>query len=191
MLDIFKKIFGTKNDRELRRLEPILRRINELEPSLQALSDTELRVKTDEYRTRHQNGESLDSLLPEAFATVREASRRVLNKRHFDVQLLGGMVLHEGKIAEMRTGEGKTLTATSPLYLNALSGKGAHLVTVNEYLASTQSEEMGRVYNALGMTVGVITSGLSDSERKAAYACLLYTSPSPRDRQKSRMPSSA
>lgn len=171
MLDIFKKIFGTKNDRELRRLEPILRRINEMEPRLQALSDSELRAKTDEYRARYQKGETLDSLLPEAFATVREASRRVLGKRHFDVQLLGGMVLHEGKIAEMRTGEGKTLTATAPLYLNALTGKGAHLITVNEYLASTQAEEMGRVYNALGMSVGVIMSGLSDSERKTAYAC--------------------
>ena len=171
MLDIFKKIFGTKNDRELRRLEPVLRRINELEPTLQALSDDQLRAKTDEYRSRYQKGESLESLIPEAFATVREASRRVLNKRHFDVQLLGGMVLHEGKIAEMRTGEGKTLTATAPLYLNALTGNGAHLVTVNEYLASTQAEEMGRVYNALGMTVGVITSGLDDRERRNAYAC--------------------
>jgi preprotein translocase subunit SecA len=171
MFDIFKKIFGTKNDRELRRLEPILRRINEMEPALQALSDADLRAKTDEYKARYAKGESLDSLLPEAFATVREASRRVLNKRHFDVQLLGGMVLHEGKIAEMRTGEGKTLTATAPLYLNALTGKGAHLVTVNEYLASTQSEEMGRIYGALGMTVGVITSGLSDRERMNAYAC--------------------
>ncbi|NBX16527.1 MAG: preprotein translocase subunit SecA [Proteobacteria bacterium] len=171
MLDIFKKIFGTKNDRELRRLEPVLRRINELEPTLQALTDDQLRAKTDEYRSRYQKGESLESLIPEAFATVREASRRVLNKRHFDVQLLGGMVLHEGKIAEMRTGEGKTLTATAPLYLNALTGNGAHLVTVNEYLASTQAEEMGRVYNALGMTVGVITSGLDDRERRNAYAC--------------------
>jgi preprotein translocase subunit SecA len=171
MLDIFKKIFGTKNDRELRRLEPVLRRINELEPTLQALNDDQLRAKTDEYRSRYQKGESLESLIPEAFATVREASRRVLNKRHFDVQLLGGMVLHEGKIAEMRTGEGKTLTATAPLYLNALTGNGAHLVTVNEYLASTQAEEMGRVFNALGMTVGVITSGLDDRERRNAYAC--------------------
>ena len=171
MLDIFKKIFGTKNDRELRRLEPVLRQINELEPMLQSLTDDELKAKTDEYKKRYQNGATLDSLIPEAFATVREASRRVLNKRHFDVQLLGGMVLHEGKIAEMRTGEGKTLTATAPLYLNALTGKGAHLVTVNEYLASTQAEEMGRVYNALGMTVGVITSGIDDRERRNAYAC--------------------
>jgi preprotein translocase subunit SecA len=171
MLDIFKKFFGTKNDRELRRLEPILRRINMMEPQFQALSDAALQGKTAEYRNRLQKGESLDSLLPEAFATVREASRRVLNKRHFDVQLLGGMVLHEGKIAEMRTGEGKTLTATAPLYLNALTGRGAHLVTVNEYLAGSQAEEMGRVYNALGMSVGVITSGLSDRERQDAYGC--------------------
>ena len=171
MLDIFKKFFGTKNDRELRRLEPILRRINMLEPQLQALSDDALRARTAEFRERLKKGEPLDSLLPEAFATVREASTRVLKKRHFDVQLLGGMVLHEGKIAEMRTGEGKTLTATAPLYLNALTGRGAHLITVNEYLAGSQAEEMGRIYTALGMTVGVITSGLSDRERQAAYAC--------------------
>jgi len=171
MLDIFKKFFGTKNDRELRRLEPILRRINILEPQLQALSDVALRARTEEFRERLKKGVPLDSLLPEAFATVREASTRVLKKRHFDVQLLGGMVLHEGKIAEMRTGEGKTLTATAPLYLNALNGRGAHLITVNEYLAGIQAEEMGRIYTALGMTVGVITSGLSDRERQAAYAC--------------------
>ena len=171
MLDLFKKFFGTKNDRELRRLEPILRSINLMEVQFQALSDEALRNKTAEFRERLSKGSPLESLLPEAFATVREASRRVLNKRHFDVQLLGGMVLHEGKIAEMRTGEGKTLTATAPLYLNALTGRGAHLVTVNEYLATSQAEEMGRVYNALGMSVGVITSGLSDRERQAAYAC--------------------
>jgi preprotein translocase subunit SecA len=171
MLDIFKKFFGTKNDRELRRLEPTLRRINLLEQDMMALSDDALRGKTAEFKARLAQGESLNALLPEAFAAVREASRRVLNKRHFDVQLLGGMVLHEGKIAEMRTGEGKTLTATAPLYLNALTGRGAHLVTVNEYLASSQAEEMGRVYNALGMSVGVITSGLSDRERQAAYGC--------------------
>lgn len=171
MLDILKKFFGTKNDRELRRLEPILRRINILEPQLEALSDDALRARTEEFRDRLKKGESLDSLLPEAFATVREVSTRVLKKRHFDVQLLGGMVLHEGKIAEMRTGEGKTLTATAPLYLNALNGRGAHLITVNEYLAGSQAEEMGRIYKALGMTVGVISSGLSDRERQAAYAC--------------------
>ncbi|MEY4065615.1 MAG: hypothetical protein RIR26_1823 [Pseudomonadota bacterium] len=171
MLDIFKKFFGTKNDRELRRLEPTLRRINLMEQDMMALSDEALRGKTAEFRGRLAQGETLDALLPEAFAAVREASRRVLNKRHFDVQLLGGMVLHEGKIAEMRTGEGKTLTATAPLYLNALTGRGAHLVTVNEYLAGSQAEEMGRVYGALGMTVGVITSGLSDRERQTAYAC--------------------
>lgn len=171
MLDIFKKFFGTKNDRELRRLEPTLRRINTMEPEFQALTDEQLRSKTDEFKNRLASGETLQSILPEAFATVRETSRRVLNKRHFDVQLLGGMVLHEGKIAEMRTGEGKTLTATAPLYLNALTGRGAHLVTVNEYLASSQAEEMGRIYTALGMTVGVITSGLSDRERREAYAC--------------------
>ena len=171
MLDIFKKFFGTKNDRELRRLEPTLRRINTMEPEFQSLSDEQLRAKTEEFKSRLAAGETLQAILPEAFATVRETSRRVLNKRHFDVQLLGGMVLHEGKIAEMRTGEGKTLTATAPLYLNALTGRGAHLVTVNEYLASSQAEEMGRIYSALGMSVGVITSGLSDRERRDAYAC--------------------
>ena len=171
MLDIFKKFFGTKNDRELRRLEPTLRRINTMEPEFQSLSDEQLRAKTEEFKSRLAAGETLQAILPEAFATVRETSRRVLNKRHFDVQLLGGMVLHEGKIAEMRTGEGKTLTATAPLYLNALTGRGAHLVTVNEYLANSQAEEMGRIYSALGMSVGVITSGLSDRERRDAYAC--------------------
>lgn len=170
MLNALKKIFGTRNDRELRRYAPVIARINSLEAQLSQLSDEALREKTSEYKARHANGESLASLLPEAFATVREASKRVLKKRHFDVQLIGGMVLHEGKIAEMRTGEGKTLTATAPAYLNALSGKGCHIITVNEYLASTQSVEMGQVFNFLGMTVGCILSQMSDRDRQAAYA---------------------
>lgn len=170
MFDVLKKIFGTKNDRELRRIEPILRRINSLEPAMEQLSDDQLKAKTAEFRARYAKGEKLESILPEAFAVVREASRRVIGQRHFDVQLIGGIVLHEGKIAEMRTGEGKTLTATCPLYLNAISGKGAHLVTVNEYLASFQSQWMGKIFTFLGLTVGCIVSQLSDDERREAYA---------------------
>lgn len=171
MLNILKSLFGTKNDRELRKIAPILTKINLLESHLEKLTDSELKAKTDEFKTRHKNGESIDSLLPEAFAVVREASKRCLGKRHFDVQLIGGYVLHQGKIAEMRTGEGKTLTATAPVYLNALSGKNVHVVTVNEYLASTQSEEMGKLYSFLGLTTGCIFSGMSDEERQRAYAC--------------------
>ncbi|RDB36285.1 MAG: preprotein translocase subunit SecA [Spirobacillus cienkowskii] len=171
MLNILKSLFGTKNDRELRKIAPILTKINLLESHLEKLTDSELKAKTDEFKTRHKSGESIDSLLPEAFAVVREASKRSLGKRHFDVQLIGGYVLHQGKIAEMRTGEGKTLTATAPVYLNALSGKNVHVVTVNEYLASTQSEEMGKLYSFLGLTTGCIFSGMSDEERQKAYAC--------------------
>ncbi|BBH53619.1 preprotein translocase subunit SecA [Fluviispira sanaruensis] len=171
MLNILKSLFGTKNDRELRNTAPILTKINMLEAKMQLLSDSELKGKTVEYKARYKKGETLDSLLPEAFATVREASKRCLGKRHFDVQLIGGFVLHQGKIAEMRTGEGKTLTATAPVYLNAISGKGVHVVTVNEYLASTQSEEMGRLYTFLGLTTGCILSGMNDHQRQEAYAC--------------------
>lgn len=171
MLNILKSLFGTKNDRELRKIAPILTKINTLEAKMQTLTDDELKAKTQEFKTRYQNGETLDSLLPEAFAVVREASKRSLGKRHFDVQLIGGSVLHQGKIAEMRTGEGKTLTATAPVYLNALTGKGVHVVTVNEYLASTQSQEMGRLYSFLGLTTGCILNGMSDSERQEAYRC--------------------
>ncbi|MFO7785525.1 MAG: preprotein translocase subunit SecA [Thermodesulfobacteriota bacterium] len=168
---LFKGIVGSKNDRELKRLEPHVKVINELEPGFQALSDAELRAKTDEFRGRLEQGETLDDLLPEAFAAVREASVRALGMRHFDVQLIGGMVLHQGKIAEMKTGEGKTLAATLPLYLNALTGKGAHLVTVNDYLARRDAEWMGVIYNFLGLSVGVILHGMDDAERKAAYGC--------------------
>jgi preprotein translocase subunit SecA len=169
MFGILEKIFGTKNDRELRHLSPILNRVNDLEEKTMGLSDEELMAQTARFKERIAQGESLDSLLPEAFATVREASRRASGKRHFDVQVIGGIVLHQGKISEMKTGEGKTLTATLPSYLNALSGKGAHVVTVNEYLASTQSVEMGQVYSRLGMTVGCILNGMSDTERRDAY----------------------
>ena len=149
-LKVLKKIFGSRNERLLKRLSRVVARINALEPEFESLSDAELQAKTAEFRQRLNEGASLDDLLVEAFATVREASRRVLEMRHFDVQLIGGMVLHEGKIAEMRTGEGKTLVATLPAYLNALTGKGVHIVTVNDYLASRDAEWMGQVYAFLG-----------------------------------------
>lgn len=169
MFGMLQSIFGTKNDRELRHLSPILQSVNDLEQAMMNLSDDDLAAQTAKFRERYSKGESLDRLLPEAFATVREASRRTLQKRHFDVQVLGGIVLHQGKIAEMKTGEGKTLTATLPSYLNAVSGKGAHVITVNEYLASTQSQEMGQIFQRLGMTVGCVLNGMNDRERKAAY----------------------
>ncbi len=171
MVNLLKYLFGTKNDRELRKITPLLSKINLLETALAKLSDTDLQAKTKEYKARYQKGETLDSLLPEAFATVREASKRSLGKRHFDVQLIGAAVLHEGKIAEMRTGEGKTLTATAPVYLNALTGNGVHVITVNEYLASTQSQEMGKLYAFLGLTTGCILSHMRDEHRQLAYAC--------------------
>src|SRR2546425_3072076 len=171
MLDtILAKVVGTQNERELKRLRPIVMEINAVEPAIAALSDDQLRAKTVEFRQRLANGETLDDLLHEAFAVVREAGRRVLNMRHFDVQLIGGAVLHHGKIAEMKTGEGKTLVATLPAYLNALDGKGVHVVTVNDYLARRDSEWMGRIYRFLGMTVGVIQHDLNDAERQVAYA---------------------
>ena len=202
------KVFGTKNEREVKRLLPRVAAINALEPGIQKLSDDQLRGKTEEFRARIQERLSsiddepdaapgadipnadlnsdrqkqietqrdevlkavLDEILEEAFAVVREAGKRVLNMRHFDVQLIGGMVLHEGKIAEMKTGEGKTLVATLPVYLNALSGRGVHVVTVNDYLAKRDSEWMGKLYGFLGLTVGVIVHDLDDEERRAAYA---------------------
>ncbi len=166
------KIFGTRNERYLRSLRPKLKKCNALEPQMKALSDEEIPAKLAEYRDQVQNGgRSLDDVLPEVFALVREASSRVMGMRHYDVQLIGGMVLHAGKIAEMKTGEGKTLVATLPVVLNALSGKGVHVVTVNDYLARRDAEWMGRLYNFLGLSVGVIVQGLNDDERKAAYAC--------------------
>ena len=169
ILNFALKLFGSSNERALRRLQGRVTPINALEEKFSALSDDALKAKTAEFKERVASGESLDSLLPEAFATVREAAKRVLGMRPFDVQLIGGMVLHEGKIAEMRTGEGKTLMATMPVYLNALSGKGVHVVTVNDYLAKRDSAWMGRIYNFLGLSVGVITANLSDMERQAAY----------------------
>ncbi|WP_028551016.1 preprotein translocase subunit SecA [Paenibacillus sp. UNC451MF] len=171
MLGLVKKIFGDSNEREVKRLWKTVDAINQLEPSIEVLSDEELRHKTVEFRERLEQGEDLDDLLPEAFAVVREASKRVLGKRHYDVQLIGGMVLHEGRIAEMRTGEGKTLVGTLPVYLNALLGKGVHVVTVNDYLAQRDSGEMGRVYEFLGMSVGVNLNSLEHGQKQAAYAC--------------------
>jgi preprotein translocase subunit SecA len=170
MLSVARKIFGTANDRKLKPLRARVNRINALEPIMEALSDQSLRGKTQEFRKRLADGAALDSLLEEAFAVVREAAKRVNNMRHFDVQLMGGMVLHSGAIAEMRTGEGKTLVATLAAYLNALEGKGVHVITVNDYLARRDSEWMGRIYGALGMTTGVVVHGVTDEERKAAYA---------------------
>ncbi len=164
-----KKIFGSKNDRELKKMQPIVEQINALEPEFEKLSDEQLQAKTAEFKQRLTDGETLDQLLVEAFATVREAGRRVLAMRHFDVQLIGGMVLNSGKIAEMKTGEGKTLVATLATYLNALTGKGVHVVTVNDYLASRDAEWMGKLYHFLGLTVSCIIHGLDDAQRKAAY----------------------
>lgn len=166
---ILKKIVGSKNDRELKKLQQQVEEINALEPSVQALTDTELKAKTVEFRSRLESGETLDDLLGESFAVVREAAVRVLGMRHFDVQLIGGMVLHSGKIAEMKTGEGKTLMATLPVYLNALAGKGVHVITVNDYLAKRDAAWMGAVYNFLGLEVDCVVHGLSDDQRKAAY----------------------
>ncbi|MBS1220815.1 MAG: preprotein translocase, SecA subunit [Proteobacteria bacterium] len=168
-MNILKSIFGSRNDRVLRRMRKVADRINVLEPGMVALSDADLRAKTDEFRNRLAQGETLDALLPEAFAVVREASKRTLDMRHFDVQLIGGMVLHEGKIAEMRTGEGKTLVATLTVYLNALAGKGVHVVTVNDYLARRDADWMGQIYRFLGMSVGVVIAGMSPEEKRAAY----------------------
>ncbi|MBF83227.1 MAG: preprotein translocase subunit SecA [Acidobacteria bacterium] len=172
MFDTFlAKIFGTKNERDLKRLQPIVAAINEAETSVAALSNDQLRDKTSQFRERLEHGEPLDRMLAEAFAVVREAGRRTLQMRHFDVQLIGGIVLHRGTIAEMKTGEGKTLVSTLPGYLNALEGQGVHVVTVNDYLARRDSEWMGQIYRFLGMTVGVIQHDLRDAERQAAYRC--------------------
>ncbi len=168
---LLKKMVGSKNERELRRLQPIVDKINSLEESIAPLSDTDLAGKTVEFRQRYAKGETLDALLPEAFAVVREAGKRVLGMRHFDVQMIGGMVLHAGKIAEMKTGEGKTLVATLPSYLNALTGKGVHVITVNDYLARRDSEWMGQIHRFLGLTIGVIVHGLTDAQRQHAYGC--------------------
>ncbi|MCA9690636.1 MAG: preprotein translocase subunit SecA, partial [Myxococcales bacterium] len=166
---LFKKVFGTKHERQMKKMRPLVSRIGDLEPALQKLDDAALRGRTAEFRQRLANGESLDSLLPEAFATVREAAVRTLGMRHYDVQIVGGIAMHRGTICEMRTGEGKTLTATAALYLNALSGRGCHLVTVNDYLAARDAEWMGNIYKFLGMSVGTIISGMSPRDRQRSY----------------------
>ena len=170
-MSIIEKVFGTHSDRELKRITPIVDKIESLRPQMQALSDEELRGKTREYKNRLQEGETLDDLLPEAFATVREAAKRVLGMEHYRVQLIGGIILHQGRIAEMKTGEGKTLVSTLPAYLNALEGKGVHIVTVNDYLAHRDAEWMGKVHEFLGLTVGVVLNSMKNDERRVQYAC--------------------
>lgn len=170
-MNVIEKVFGTHSERELKRIDSLVQKIEELRPAMQELSDEQLKDKTKEYKNRLENGETLDDLLPEAYATVREAARRVLHTEHFRVQLVGGIVLHQGRIAEMKTGEGKTQTALLPAYLNALEGKGVHVVTVNDYLAARDAEWMGSVHEFLGLKVGVVLNSMKPEERKAAYAC--------------------
>ena len=170
-MSVIEKIFGTHSSRELKRIEPLVDKIEALRPTMQALSDEELRGKTEEYKKRLTEGETLDDLLPEAYATVREAAKRVLNMEHYRVQLIGGIILHQGRIAEMKTGEGKTLVSTLPAYLNALEGKGVHVVTVNDYLAARDAEWMGAIHEFLGLKVGIVLNSMKPEERKAAYAC--------------------
>ena len=167
---VARKLFGSANERRIRSYQPRVDAINAMEAELKALSDDALKARTAEFKKQIADGVSLDDLLVPAFATCREAAKRTIGQRHFDVQLIGGIILHEGKIAEMKTGEGKTLVATLAVYLNALAGKGVHVVTVNDYLARRDSEWMGQIYNFLGLTVGVIVHGLDDAERKEAYA---------------------
>ncbi|MDD3206535.1 MAG: DEAD/DEAH box helicase, partial [Lachnospiraceae bacterium] len=170
-MKIIEKVFGTHSTRELRRIEATVEAIEALRPSMMELTDEQLKDKTIEYKKRVADGESLDSLLPEAFATVREAARRVLNMEHYPVQLIGGIILHQGRIAEMKTGEGKTLVSTLPAYLNALEGKGVHIVTVNDYLAKRDAEWMGQVHEFLGLRVGIVLNDLKSEERKEQYNC--------------------
>src|SRR5246500_5490937 len=165
-----RRLLGSANDRYVKSLGPIVAAINEIEPQLEAMSDEELRARTQRFKKQLADGTELDDLLIEAFATVREGAKRTLGQRHFDVQLMGGVVLHRGMIAEMKTGEGKTLVATLPVYLNALTGNGVHVVTVNDYLAARDSEWMGRIYSFLGLTTGCIVHGLEDHERREQYA---------------------
>src|SRR3974390_97274 len=166
-----RKLSGSSNDRRIRAYRPRVEAINALEKELEQLSDEALRARTDAFKKQLADGASLDDILVPAFATVREAGKRALGQRHFDVQLIGGMVLHEGKISEMKTGEGKTLVATLPVYLNALAGRGVHVVTVNDYLAKRDAEWMGQIYKFLGLSVGVIVHGLQDEDRKKQYDC--------------------
>ena len=168
-MSLLSAIFGDYSKKEVKRIEPIKKKVLALEDEYKALSDKDLQAKTAEFKDRLEKGESLDDILPEAFATCREASDRVLGMRHFPVQIVGGTILHQGRIAEMKTGEGKTLVATLPAYLNALSGKGVHIVTVNDYLARRDSEWMGKLYRFLGLSVGLIVHGLTNEERRDAY----------------------
>ena len=170
-MGLMKKLFGTHSQRELKLVYPIVDKIEALEPEFEKLSDEELRHKTEEFKERLKNGETLDDLLVEAYATVREAGKRVLGMRHYRVQLVGGVILHQGRITEMRTGEGKTLVSTLPAYLNALEGKGVHIVTVNDYLAKRDAEWMGEIHRFLGLTVGVVLNSLTNDERRQAYNC--------------------
>src|SRR3989338_4261316 len=170
-MSLLTSIFGDPSKRAAAALMPLVKQINALESAVQDLDDDVLRAKTQDFRDRLSGGEALDHMLPEAFALVREAARRGLGQRHFDVQLIGGMILHQGKIAEMRTGEGKTLTATLPVYLNALPGRGVHVVTVNDYLARRDAEWMGKLYRFLGLSVGSILHEMDDAARREAYAC--------------------
>ncbi len=166
---VIKKIVGSKYERDLKRLMPVVERVGAFEPEIKSLTDEQLRLKTGQFKERLDKGSSLDELMFEAFAVVREAAVRVIQQRHFDCQVMGGIVLHEGKIAEMKTGEGKTLAATMPVYLNALTGRGVHVVTVNDYLARRDAEWMGAIYEFLGLSVGVIVADLEDEQRREAY----------------------
>ena len=170
-MSVFTKIFGTHSEREVKRIIPIVDKIEALAPEFEKLTDEQLQAKTPEFKERLANGETLDDILPEAYATVREAATRVLDMRHYRVQLIGGVILHQGRITEMRTGEGKTLVSTLPAYLNALEGKGVHIVTVNDYLAKRDAEWMGKVHEFLGLTVGVILNNMDNDERREAYNC--------------------
>jgi preprotein translocase subunit SecA len=170
-LNFLKRVFGSTNDRKISSLQPIINKINNFEINFEKLSDADLKNKTEQFKQRLNNNETLDQVLPEAFAVVREASKRVIGQRHFDVQLMGGIVLHQGKISEMKTGEGKTLVATLPVYLNSLIGKGVHVVTVNDYLAKRDSEWMGKIYKFLNLSVGCLTNDVADDQRKKIYDC--------------------
>ena len=170
-MSFINKIFGDSSSREIKRIKPLVDGIIALRPQMEKMTDDQLREKTEEFKQRYQNGESLDSLLVEAYAVVREATRRVLQTEHYPVQLMGGIVLHQGRIAEMKTGEGKTQTCLLPAYLNALTGKGVHIVTVNDYLANRDAEWMGQVHRFLGLTVGCVLNSMSTDERQQAYNC--------------------
>ena len=170
-MNFIEKVFGTHSDRELKRIMPLVDKVEALRPTMQALTDEQLRAKTQEYKDRLANGETLDDLLPEAYATVREGAKRAIGLEHYRVQIIGGIILHQGRIAEMRTGEGKTLVSTLPAYLNALEGKGVHIVTVNDYLAKRDAEWMGKVHEFLGLTVGVVLNDMDNDERRKQYAC--------------------